>query len=84
MATQQQLIDAGLLSGSDAPPRPWLRIQGTSDASTLWYAVMRREVREGVFIGALAIRHQPHHASLLEAGWEEISLTELRAPPVPP
>ena len=34
-----------------APPRPWLRIQGTGDASTMWYAVMRKQER-GVFIGA--------------------------------
>jgi hypothetical protein len=73
-ATLRQLIAAGL---GDPPPRPWFRIQGPSDASTMWYAVLRREVREGVFIGALAIRHQPHHASLLEAGWEEIDVSEI-------
>jgi hypothetical protein len=79
-ATLSQLIEGGVVpEGQTAPPRPWHRIQGPSDASTMWYAVLRREVREGVFIGALAIRHQPHHASLLEAGWDEIPVREIGA-----
>jgi hypothetical protein len=76
-ATLRQLADAGLIEDSGAPPNPWFRIQGPGDASTLWYAVMRRKVKEGVFIGALAIRHQPHHASLLAGGWEEIPVAEI-------
>ena len=56
----------------------------------MWYAVMRKQVLRkaggadnGVFIGALAIRHQPHHASLRRAGWEEVAVPEigLRAEP---
>ncbi len=71
VCTIHQLIDAGIVDGSDQPPRPWLRIQGTSDATTMWYAVMRRRER-GVFFGSLVMRHTPHHALLLERGWEEI------------
>jgi hypothetical protein len=43
----------------------------------MWYAVMRKEVREGVFIGTLAIRHQDHHASLLQQGWQEVAPAEI-------
>jgi len=46
----------------------------------MWYAVMRKRER-GVFIGALAIRHGSHHASLLDAGWEEVPVEELRSAP---
>ena len=78
MATQRQLVEAGI-APEDAPPaRPWHRIQGTNDATTLWYAVMRKRTR-GIFIGALAIRHGDHHASLLRDGWEEIAVEEIRA-----
>jgi hypothetical protein len=76
VATLGQLIDAGLAAGDRPPERPWHRIQGPDDASTLWYAVLRKLVR-GVHIGALAIRHQPHHASLLQAGWEEVSIGDI-------
>ena len=62
----------------EQPPRPWLRIQGTDDATTMWYAVLRKQVRS-VFIGALALRHSDHHASLLAQGWEEVPVEELRA-----
>jgi hypothetical protein len=37
---------------------------------------MRRRERE-IFIGALCVRHQGRHASLLEAGWEEIPISEI-------
>jgi hypothetical protein len=80
VATRRQLIEAGLASEADAPPRPWLRIQGTDDATTMWYAVLRKRER-GVFIGALAIRHGDHHASLLQGGWEDVPLDELRRGP---
>jgi hypothetical protein len=79
VATQRQLVEAGI-APADAPPAlPWLRIQGTGDASTMWYAVMRKEVREGVFIGAITIRHRDHHASLLQAGWQEVPPAEIHA-----
>ena len=70
-------MEAGIAPSDELPPRPWLRIQGTGDATTMWYAVMRKEVREGVFIGTLAIRHQEHHASLLQQGWQEVAPAEI-------
>ena len=45
----------------------------------MWYAVLRKQER-GVFIGTLSIRHQPHHASLLQDGWEEIPVSDIAAP----
>jgi hypothetical protein len=71
VATQHQLVAAGIAPQAGIPPRPWLRVQGTGDASTLWYAVMRKRER-GVFIGTLVLRHSSHHALLMESGWEEI------------
>jgi hypothetical protein len=79
VATQRQLIDAGIASEAEMPPRPWHRIQGTGDATTLWYAVMRRR-EKGIFIGTLVVRHSPHHNLLLEQGWEEIPVGEISAP----
>jgi hypothetical protein len=77
VATQAQLIEARVPAGRDgAPARPWLRIQGSGDATTLWYAVMRREER-GIFIGSLVFRHSPHHSLLLERGWEEVPVAEI-------
>jgi len=76
VATQRQLIEAGLGSEEAPPPRPWLRIQAPGDASTMWYAVMRREMR-GVFIGTLCIRHGDHHASLRAAGWDEVPVAAI-------
>jgi hypothetical protein len=81
VATRRQLIEAGLANDAEPPARPWLRIQGTDDATTMWYAVLRKRAR-GVCIGALAIRHSPHHASLLREGWSEVPLEELRAGPL--
>jgi len=79
VATQRQLLRAGVLAGDEAPPRPWLRIQGSGDASTMWYAVMRRRER-GVYIGALVLRHSDHHTLLGERGWEEVPIEEIGAP----
>lgn len=79
IATLSQLVEAGIADGPQ-PGAPWHRIQGSSDATTLWYAVLRKRVgiRSTAFIGALAIRHQPHHASLLADGWEEVPVQEIR------
>jgi hypothetical protein len=77
VATSRQLVEAGIAPPDKPPPRPWHQIQGTGDATTMWYAVMRRKVREDVFIGALCIRHSDHHASLLDAGWQEIAPGEI-------
>jgi hypothetical protein len=78
VATQRQLIEAGVAGSDGVPPRPWHRIQGSSDATTLWFAVLRRRER-GVFIGTLVLRHGDHHALLLGRGWEEVPVEEIRA-----
>jgi len=78
VATLGQLIEAGEASDVAPPERPWFRIQGTRDASTMWYAVMRKRTR-GVFIGTLSIRHGPRHASLIADRWEEIPVSEIGA-----
>jgi hypothetical protein len=80
VATQRQLVEAGIAPSDKPPALPWLRIQGTGDATTMWYAVMRKEVRDGVFIGSLCIRHGDHHASLLQAGWQEVAVSDIAAP----
>ena len=72
----RQLVEAGVADGVAPPPRPWHRIQGTNDATTMWYAVLRKPVR-GIFIGALALRHSDHHASLLEKGCEEVPVDQI-------
>jgi hypothetical protein len=79
VATHRQLIEAGVAGDDGVPPRPWHRIQGTIDASTLWYAVLRRHER-GIFIGTLVLRHSDHHALLLQRGWEEVPLEEIGPP----
>ena len=76
MATRRQLEEAGLVTGDDAPARPWHPIQGPSDASTMWYAVLRKQMR-GVFIGMLCIRHTGRQASLEEDGWREVPVDEI-------
>ena len=79
VATQSQLVAARVSSPIGVPPRPWLRIQGTGDATTMWYAVMRRQ-EKGIFIGTLVFRHSPHHSLLLEQGWAEIPHEQITAP----
>ena len=54
-------------------------MQGNVDASTMWYAVMRKQTH-GIFIGTLVIRHADHHASLLADGWEEVAIDQIAAP----
>jgi hypothetical protein len=79
VATQRQLVEAGVARSDERPPRPWHPVHGTRDASTMWYAVMRRR-EKGVFIGTLVLRHSAHHASLLDRGWEEVAVGEIAAP----
>ena len=62
----------------EPPGKPWHPVRGDIDATTLWYAVMRKETR-GVFIGTLCFRHTDHHASLLQQGWQEVPVDEVRA-----
>jgi hypothetical protein len=76
VATHRQLRAAGIASGADPPAAPWLRVQGPSDASTMWYALMRKRTR-GVFIGTMTLRHGGHYPSLRGAGWEEIPVEEI-------
>ena len=71
MATGRQLAAVDALSASGHATPPWHPIQGPGDASTMWYAVMRKR-RRGVFIGTLCFRHPVRLASLREAGWEEV------------
>ena len=77
VATHAQLEEAGLLDDHDAPVAPWHPIQGPSDASTMWYAVLRKRER-GVFIGTLCFRHTGRQALLEEGGWEEVGVDAIR------
>ena len=79
VATRRQLLEAGIARPDGPVPRPWHEIQGTGDATTMWYAVMRRRER-GIFIGALVLRHQGHHAFLLDRGWEEVPVAQIGVP----
>jgi hypothetical protein len=76
VATRRQLVEAGIAAEGEIPPRPWHPIQGPGDASTMWYAVMRKRTR-GVFIGTLCIRHTGRQASLEAEGWEEVPVGEI-------
>lgn len=80
MATLGQLLEAGLVDPEGKPVSPWHPIQGPSDASTMWYAVLRKQVR-GVFIGTLCIRHTGRQAYLEERGWQEIPVEAIGLPP---
>jgi hypothetical protein len=71
VATRGQLAEAGLADEDGVPAAPWHPIQGPRDASTMWYAVLRKRER-GVFIGTLCIRHTGRQALLEGQGWEEI------------
>jgi hypothetical protein len=76
VATRAQLEEAGLVDGAGKPVKPWHPIKGPSDASTMWYSVLRKQ-EKGVFIGALCFRHGERQASLLESGWVELELDEI-------
>ena len=76
VATVHRLIAEGVTVGSDPPPRPWLRIQGSGDATTMWHTILRRRER-GIWLGTLVMRHGDHHARLLEQGWQEVPLEEI-------
>jgi hypothetical protein len=70
-ATHEQLRAHGLLNDGGHSQPPWHRIQATSDASTLWYALMRKR-SHGIWLGALTMRGADHHEKLLAEGWEEV------------
>ena len=80
VATRKQLVEAGCADESEQPLRPWHPIQGPSDASTMWYSVMRKQAR-GVFIGTLCIRHTGRQASLEQQGWSEVPIAEIGVAP---
>ena len=83
VATRRQLVDAALTDEAGLPARPWHEIQGPRDASTMWYAVLRKRAR-GVFIGALCLRHSPRQTSMEATGWEEVPVEAIgfgREPP---
>jgi hypothetical protein len=85
VATRAQLIEAGIAPETgERPPRPWHPIRGSSDASTLWYAVMVKRER-GVYIGTLSIRHSDRYHLLLRSGWREVPVAEIGVggPPAP-
>lgn len=75
VATYKQLEEAGLVV-DEVPALPWHRIDGPSDASTMWYSVLRRRTN-GVYIGTLCFRHTPRQASLERSGWEEVPMDEI-------
>ena len=76
MATRTQLVEAGLADEHEQPLMPWFAIQGPSDASTMWYSVLRKRER-GIFIGTLSIRHTGRPNLLVEQGWEEVPIEEI-------
>jgi hypothetical protein len=76
VATRNQLADAKLVDEFDKPVKPWHLIQGSSDATTMWYAVLRKQER-GIFIGTLCFRHTGRQTLLEEQGWEEIPVSEI-------
>ena len=76
VATVKQLSEAGFVGGDERPVAPWHPIQGPDDASTMWYAVLRKQER-GVFIATLCIRHTGRQASLERRGWEEVPVAQI-------
>ena len=48
----------------------------------MWYAVLRKRER-GIYLGALALRHQGHWEKLLAEGWEEVPIDEIGVPGAP-
>jgi len=76
VATRTQLVEAGGSTTEERPELPWHEIQGPGDASTMWYAVLRKR-EKGVFIGTMCIRHVGRQASLEAAGWEEVPVPEI-------
>jgi hypothetical protein len=76
VATHAQLREAGFVDGDEKPAAPWHPVSGPGDASTMWYAVMRKQTR-GIFIGALCFRHIGRQASLEKQGWTEVPIEEI-------
>jgi hypothetical protein len=85
VATHRQLIAAGQAPASGEPPAlPWHPVQGTGDASTALYAVLRKRVHgreREAWIGMLCIRYGGRQAFLEGEGWEEVTVEEIRGGP---
>jgi hypothetical protein len=82
VATHAQLIQAGEASDRMPPELPWHPLQGPDDASTAFYAVLRKKVEgsdRDAWIGLLCFRHGPRVASLEAKGWEQVAVDEIRA-----
>ena len=77
-ATHEQLRTHGLLDRDGHSEPPWHRIQATSDASTLWYALLRKHTR-GIWLGAVVMRSADHYAKLLGEDWEEVPAARVGA-----
>ncbi len=77
VATRTQLGEAGIVTGDDRPELPWHPVEGTPDASTMWYVIMRKETR-GVFIGTMCVRHTGRQNLLEEQGWTEVPIESIR------
>ena len=80
VATRVQLAEAGLTDAGEQPVEPWHAIAGPSDASTMWYAVLRKRTR-GIFIGTLCIRHTGRQALLEQQDWEEVPVKRIGVGP---
>jgi hypothetical protein len=76
VATQRQLAEARLVDDEEKPVAPWHPIKGDRDASTLWFAVLVKQMR-GVFIGMLCIRHSDRQASMEQDGWVEVPVDSI-------
>jgi len=76
VATRAQLDAAGLLDDRNDPVDPWHPIQGPRDASTMWYAVLRKR-EKGVYIGTLCFRHGERLPLLESRGWAEVAVEEI-------
>ena len=79
IATLDQLAEAEIIEVGEDPTFPWHRIDASSDATTMWYAAMRKRERD-IFLGTLTFRHGDHHSLLLDAGWEEVPVEEIGPP----
>lgn len=79
IATLDQLVEAEIVEIGDDPTMPWYKIDAPKDATTMWYAAMRKQ-EKGIFLGTLTFRHCDHHSLLMETGWEEVPVEEIGPP----
>jgi hypothetical protein len=87
VATHRQLVASGETPRDEPPALPWHPVQGSQDASTAVYSVLRKRVRgqeRDAWIGTLCIRYGGQQAFLEQRGWEEVPVDEIGGPPPPP